>query len=223
MNIKNNNDSAGFVLVADAVPDVIQEIRYHSTYNFVGTRIDGYYEPCALLTKEAAQALRKVSDDVISRGYRLKLFDTYRPQKAVEHFKRWAEDPNSTEMRDYFYPEVDKSLLIKLGYIATKSGHSRGSTVDLTLIDMVTGKELDMGGSFDYFGKISHPSYIGALTEQQLANRSLLRETMLRHSFEPLNTEWWHFTLKNEPYPDTYFDFNVSAGAVKLSGKRLEI
>lgn len=209
--------SDGFVLVSEAVPDVIQEIRYYSTYNFVGERIDGYDEPCALITKEAAAALKEVSDDVMAQGYRLKIYDAYRPQKAVDNFVRWAEDLDAVEMKPYFYPEVNKTLLFEQGYIDAKSGHSRGSTVDLTLFDMQTGKELDMGGTFDYFGELSHPDYTEGLTEEQLANRNILREAMIRHGFKPLDTEWWHFTLENEPYPDTYFDFNVSAESVDSS------
>lgn len=213
-------DSAeGFVLLADAVPDVIQEVRYYSTYNFVGERIDGYEEPCVLLTKEAAQALKAVSDDVMAQGYRLKVYDGYRPQMAVDHFVRWAEDLEATQMKPYFYPEVDKTLLFDRGYIDAKSGHSRGSTLDLTLFDMATGKEVDMGGTFDYFGELSHPDYTATLTQQQIDNRNLLRDAMLRHGFKPLSTEWWHFTLAEEPYPDTYFEFKVSAEVVQNQGE----
>lgn len=210
-----SDGSENFVLLAEAVPDVIQEIRYYSTYNFVGDRIDGYEEPCALLTKEAAAALKEVSDDVIAQGYRLKVYDAYRPQMAVDHFVRWAEDLEDARMKPYFYPELDKSVLFDQGYIAAKSGHSRGSTVDLTLFDMETEKEVDMGGTFDYFGELSHPDYVGELTEEQLANRTILREAMMRHGFQPLDTEWWHFTLKEEPYPDTYFKFTVNSDSVK--------
>ena len=210
-----SDGSEGFVLLAEAVPDVILEVRYYSTYNFVGERVDGYEEPCVLLTKEAAQALKAVSDDVMAQGYRLKVFDGYRPQMAVDHFVRWAEDLDATEMKPYFYPEVDKTLLFEQGYIDAKSGHSRGSTIDLTLFDMATGKEVDMGGTFDYFGELSHPDYTETLTEEQIANRNILRDAMLRHGFKPLDTEWWHFTLKEEPYPDTYFEFKVSSDSVR--------
>ena len=209
-----SDGSEGFVLLAEAVPDVILEVRYYSTYNFVGERVDGYEEPCVLLTKEAAEALKAVSDDVMAQGYRLKVFDGYRPQMAVDHFVRWAEDLDATEMKPYFYPEVDKTLLFEQGYIDAKSGHSRGSTIDLTLFDMATGKEVDMGGTFDYFGELSHPDYTETLTEEQIANRNILRDAMLRHGFKPLDTEWWHFTLKEEPYPDTYFEFKVRADSV---------
>ena len=204
-----------FVLLTDIVPDVILEVRYFSTYNFVGARIDGYEEPCILITRQVALALKAVSDEARALGYRLKVYDAYRPQRAVDHFVRWAEDADDLSMKQVFYPEVDKRCLFDEGYICRKSGHSRGSTVDLTLVDEKTGKELDMGGAFDYFGRLSHPDYTEGLTQNQIANRMLLRKLMLENSFCPLDTEWWHFTLENEPYPDTYFDFPVSAKAVQ--------
>ena len=208
-------DSSGFVLLAEAVPDVILEIRYYSTYNFVGERVAGYLESCALLTKEAAASLKQVSDSALARGYRLKIYDAYRPQQAVDHFVRWAEDVEDTRMKKYFYPGLDKALLFEQGYIYQHSSHSRGSTVDLTLFDMSAGKEVDMGGAFDYFGELSHPDYCGELTEEQTANRMLLRELMMKGGFLPLETEWWHFTLANEPYPETYFDFPVSRDSLR--------
>ena len=143
-----------------------------------------------------------------AQGYRLKIYDAYRPQRAVTHFMNWAKDTSDTRMKQYFYPNLDKSVLFAQGYIAEKSGHSRGSTVDLTLFDMASEKELDMGGTFDWFGIESHPDY-KEITEEQFANRMILREAMLRHGFKPLEEEWWHFTLKDEPYPDTYFDYPV--------------
>jgi len=216
-----------FVTLTDVVPDAILEIRYFGTYNFVGTRIDGYLEPTALLTKEAADSLRAVSDDVKALGYRLKIYDAYRPQQAVDHFVRWAEDIPDTLMRTYFYPDLDKSVLFDQEYIYAKSGHTRGSTIDLTLFDMQTEKELDMGGTFDWFGPESHPDFCGnpetqeytadnsksptarSITEEQFQNRMILRAAMMRHGFKPLSTEWWHFTLCDEPFPDTYFNFPV--------------
>ncbi len=216
------DDSSDFVRITDVVPDAILEIRYYSTYNFVGERIDGYQAPVAMLTREAAAALKAVSDDLKAQGYRLKIFDAYRPQCAVDHFMRWAQDLSATQMKQYFYPELNKNVLIP-DYIARKSGHTRGSTVDLTLFDMRTEKEVDMGGTFDWFGVESHPDFGGnpdtgkytgikspagrKITKQQFANRMILRQAMLRHGFKPLDTEWWHFTLKNEPFPDTYFTF----------------
>ena len=204
------DDPSGFVVLGEFIPDIIQEIRYFSTYNFVGTRIDGYEMPCALMTIEAATALKAVSDDVMKMGYRLKIYDAYRPQKGVDHFMRWAEDINDTRMKNYFYPKIAKDRIIPEGYVDVKSGHTRGSTVDLTLFDMKTGKEVDMGGTFDYFGELSHPDY-KKITKKQFNNRMILRNAMIRHGFKPLETEWWHFTLKNEPYPDTYFTFPVTA------------
>ena len=197
-----------FVEITEVIPDAILEIRYYSTYNFVGTRIDGYRQPTALLTREAADSLRAVSDDVLAQGYRLKIYDAYRPQCAVDHFVRWAADVSDTLMKPFFYPDLDKSVLFEQEYIMEKSGHTRGSTVDLTLFDMATEKEVDMGGTFDWFGEESHPDYTG-ITPQQFANRMILREAMLRHGFKPLASEWWHFTLADEPYPDTYFTFPV--------------
>ena len=211
-------DSSGFVNITDVVPDAIIEARYFATYNFVGARIDGYLEPTALMTREAAEALKAVSDDVKAQGYRLKIYDAYRPQRAVDHFVRWGKDLSDTLMRQYFYPDEEKAYLFERGYIAEKSGHSRGSTIDLTLFDMATGKELDMGGVHDWFGIESHPDYGGdpdtmeyrgdvPITAEQFHNRMILRKAMLGHGFKPYDCEWWHFTLENEPYPDTYFDF----------------
>ena len=212
-------DTSAFVNVTDVVPDAILEIRYFGTYNFVGARIDGYLEPVALMTRVSADSLKAVSDDVKAQGYRLKIYDAYRPQCAVDHFCRWGADLKATEMKQYFYPNEAKELLFKRGYIATRSGHSRGSTLDLTLLDMASGKELDMGGVHDWFGPESHPDYCGnpdtdeylprpgGITEAQFRNRQILRKAMLRHGFVPYDCEWWHFTLANEPFPDTYFTF----------------
>ena len=220
-------DSSQFVTLTDAVPDAILEIRYFGTYNFVGERIDGYLEPTALLTVNAARALKEVSDEVVSMGYRLKIYDAYRPQKGVDHFVRWAADTEDIRMKQYFYPDLDKSVLFAQDYIMEKSGHTRGSTVDLTLFDMAAEKEVDMGGTFDWFGPESHPDFCGnpdtgeytgdnsksptgrSITPEQFANRMILRKAMLSHGFKPLDSEWWHFTLKEEPFPDTYFTFPV--------------
>ena len=211
--VKLSNDSSDFVILSEAVPDAILEIRYYSTYNFVGERIDGYEEPLAFLTKEAAEALKDASDDLLSRGYRLKIFDAYRPQMAVTHFMNWALDEDDTRMKEYFYPELEKDVLFPQGYIAEHSGHSRGSTVDLTLFDMNTEREVDMGGTFDYFGQLSHPDYRD-ITDEQYANRMLLRAVMTAHGFRPLEEEWWHFTLEDEPYPDTYFTFPINSDSI---------
>ena len=203
-----------FVTITDVAPDVILEIRYFGTYNFVGDRIDGYERATALLTKQAAEALKAVSDDVKAQGYRLKIYDAYRPQRAVDHFVRWAADVPDTRMKTYFYPDLDKSVLFDQEYIMAKSGHTRGSTVDLTPFYMNTEKEVDMGGTFDWFGPESHPDFCGhpetgeytgdnaksptgrSITPEQFANRMILRK-------------WWHFTLEAEPFPERYFDFSV--------------
>ena len=203
-------DSSGFVLLADFVPQIIQEIRYYSTYNFIGDRINGYEEPCALLTKEAARALKSVASEVMVQGYRLKVFDAYRPVSAVKHFVLWGIEDQDIRMKPYFYPDLEKQELFIKGYIAKQSSHSRGSTVDLTLLDMKSGKELDMGSPFDLFGPISHPDYKG-ITDEQYENRMILQNVMIRNGFKTIDCEWWHFTLDGEPYPDTYFEFPVSS------------
>ncbi len=205
------DDPSGFVALADAIPDCIEDIRYYSGYNFVGERIDGYEEPRALLTREAAEALRKVADDLRGRGFLLKIYDAYRPQAAVDHFVRWAKDPDDQRMKEDFYPETDKGKLFRSGYIASRSGHSRGSTVDITIVDASSGNDVDMGGTFDWFGTRSHADCTEGLTKEQIKNRALLRDAMIRHGFRGISTEWWHFTLKNEPYPKTYFTFPVRA------------
>ena len=210
-----NTDASGFVLVSDIIPDVVLDIRYYTTFNFLGERVDGYEEPVALMTREAAYALKKVSDEAISKGYRLKIFDAYRPQCAVDHFVRWADKVRELAMKEYFYPGIDKTRLFEEGFVALKSGHSRGSTVDLTLLDMATQKDLDVGGTFDYFGSLSWAENTENITEEQASNRKMLRDMMISHGFHPLDEEWWHFTLDNEPYPDTYFTFPVNSHQVK--------
>ena len=227
LEVLPTEDKSQFVTITDVVPDAILEIRYYSTYNFVGDRVDGYLEPTALLTKPAADSLRAVSDELKALGYRIKIFDAYRPQMAVDHFVRWASDITDTVMEPYFYPEVPRDSLFELGYIAKRSGHTRGSTVDLTLFDMATEREVDMGGTFDWFGNESHPDFCGnpetgeytgdnsaspigrSITPEQFENRMILRRAMLNHGFKAIDEEWWHFTLKDEPFPDTYFTFPV--------------
>ena len=207
-------DPSGFVLLADMVPGIIQEIRYYSTYNFIGDRIDGYEEPCALLTKEAARALKTVSNEAFVQGYRLKVFDAYRPVSAVKQFILWGIEDQDIRMKPYFYPDLEKQELFSKGYIAKRSSHSRGSAIDLTLLDMKTGKELDMGGPFDLFSEVSHPD-CRTITDEQYENRMILQKLMVRNGFNTLDCEWWHFVLKDEPYPDTYFEFPVSSDYLK--------
>ena len=207
-------NASDFVLVSDYVPAVIQEIRYHSTYNFVGDRVDGYEQPCAILTKEAARALKEISNKLNVMGYRIKVFDAYRQATAVRHFTLWGVDDLDLRMKPFFYPDLEKQELFRKGYIASKSSHSRGSTIDLTLLDMKTGKEVDMGSPFDYFSEVSHPDYKG-VAKEQYENRMFLQDIMVRGGFEPYDCEWWHFTLRDEPFPDTYFDFPVSTEVLK--------
>ena len=207
-------DPSGFVLLADFVPGIVQEIRYYSTYNFVGDRIDGYEEPVALLTREAARALKAVAGEVNAQGYRLKVFDAYRPACAVRHFVLWGIEDLDLRMKPYFYPELEKQELFRQGYIASQSSHSRGSAVDLTLLDMRSGKEVDMGSPFDLFSERSHPD-CRAVTDEQYANRMFLQSAMVRNGFQPIDCEWWHFSLRDEPYPDVYFEFPVSPDYLK--------
>ena len=198
----------GFVYVTDVIETALLDVRYYGNNNFIGTRIDGYEAPTAVLTEEAAAALKVAADILEEQGFYIKVFDAFRPQRAVDHFVRWAQDLDDQKMKELFYPDVDKSKLFELGYIAEKSGHSRGSTVDLTLVEIATGKELDMGSGFDFFGPISHHG-TGLITKEQEANRNILRDAMVAAGFAIYPEEWWHYTLKDEPYPDQYFDFPV--------------
>lgn len=207
-------NTSGFVLLSDIVPSIVQEIRYFSTFNFVGDRVDGYEQPCAILTKEAARALKAISNRANVMGYRLKVFDAYRPAAAVRHFVLWGVDDLDQRMKPFFYPDLEKQELFRRGYIASQSSHSRGSTIDLTLLDMKTGKEVDMGSPFDYFSELSHPD-CKDVTKEQYENRMFLQDLMVRGGFVPIDCEWWHFTLKDEPYPDTYFEFPVSTEFLK--------
>ena len=223
LKVSPEEDTSQFVLLTDVVPDAILEIRYYSTYNFIGRRIPGYEEPLAILTREAADSLKKVSDELMAQGYRLKIFDAYRPQKAVDYFMEWAQNMGDTLMKPYFYPELDKSILVPQEYIAEKSGHTRGSTVDLTLFDMAKEKEVDMGCTYDYFGLASYPDVqpgqpVGAyqpINQEQYDNRMILQKAMLAHGFKAYDCEWWHFTLANEPFPDTDFTFPIALSSLR--------
>ncbi len=198
----------GFSYLADIDTTIQSELRYITTNNFIGSPIDGYLKNTLIVSTPTAEALQKVQTKLAKFGLSLKIFDAYRPQQSVDHFVRWAKVLNDTLMKQQYYPDVDKKDLFKLDYIASKSGHTRGSTVDLTIIDIKTGKELDMGSSYDFFGTASHPFYPN-LTKEQRANRFLLRNLMLEAGFKPYAKEWWHFTLKNEPFPKTYFNFSI--------------
>lgn len=198
-----------FVDVATVVPGVLVDLRYAGTNNFVGARIDGYGVERPLLTRPAAQALAQVAADVAADGLVLKLFDCYRPARAVAHFARWAEDTADQHTKAAYYPEHRKDELFDLGYLAARSSHSRGSTTDLTLAYADGGADLDMGTPFDLF---SARSWLAseAVTPEQRANRHRLTSAMERAGFAPFFMEWWHFTLRDEPFPDTYFDVPIT-------------
>ncbi|CAL9381452.1 M15 family metallopeptidase [Streptomyces sp. enrichment culture] len=228
---------ADFVSLRSVDRTIIQEMRYFTPHNFVGERIDGYRQPLCLLTRPAAEALHTAQRQLLRQGYSLKVYDCYRPQRAVDHFVRWAEDLDDEAMKAEFYPNVDKSRLFTDGYIAEKSGHSRGSTVDLTLVrlpakptrpyhpgeplvpcyapqsERFPDNSVDMGTGFDCFDTLSH-TLDPRIQGEQRANRLRLKNTLEKLGFVNLAEEWWHYTYKPEPYPDTYFDFPVSAGSL---------
>jgi len=221
-----------FVHIQEVIPDVLLDIRYFGEHNFLGIRVDGYLAPACILTRPAAEALARVQKDLTPFGLTLKIYDCYRPQQAVDHFVRWAKDVSDTKTKKEFYPTVDKRNLFRDGYIAERSGHSRGSTVDLTIVPLPapiqpvyqTGEalkechlpagvrfadnSLDMGTGFDCFGEMSHPENRN-IGPQQRSNRLLLKTLMAKYGFRNLPEEWWHFTLNHEPYPGTYFNFPV--------------
>ena len=199
-------DNSGFAPVYTVIDDAAYDIRYYSSNNFTGARINGYNAPIAYMTNESLKALAIAAEDLRKQGYRLLIWDTYRPQKAVYNFVEWINDPENPGDKS-FYPTLKKSDLLKGQYIMEKSGHTRGSTVDLTLIKK-DGSFVDMGGTFDLFSEISHPDY-KKITKTQKKNRKILHDAMIKAGFSGIDSEWWHFTLKNEPYPDTYFDFDI--------------
>lgn len=198
-----------FVYLNSIEPSIQVELRYLSSNNFIGKPINGYKSNCLITTKEAAKQLQIIQQKLLKENLSLKIFDSYRPQQAVDHFVKWAKVLNDTLMKQEYYPKVRKSQLFNLGFIASKSGHTRGSTVDLTIVNLKTNKELDMGSSYDFFGKESHPFYKN-ITKKQKQNRLFLRKIMVENGFKPYNNEWWHFTLKKEPFPKTYFNFPVN-------------
>ncbi len=199
---------ASFVDVSTMVPNLVVDMRYLGADNFVGKPIDGYEKPVCYLTREAATALAEVARDLEPKGLAIKAFDCYRPVRAVAHFVRWARDLRDQARKADYYPQADKGNLFRDGYIAARSGHSRGSTLDMTLVRRADGKELDMGTPFDFFSTRSAPTDKSVSAEAQ-ANRHLLADAMRRRGFIPYSKEWWHFTLRNEPFPDTYFDFPI--------------
>ena len=221
-----------FVDLHEAIPDLVLDIRYFSNHNFLGVKVDGYEAPKCLITRQAADALAKVQAELKAFSLSLKIYDCYRPQRAVDHFVRWAKDMEDTKTKGEFYPTVDKGNLFRDGYIAEKSSHTRGSTVDITIVPVpvraqekyIPGQMLhacflparkrfkdnsiDMGTGVDCFHELSHPGNL-KMGLQQRSNRLLLKTLMDKYGFNPYDQEWWHFTLKNEPYPATYFDFPV--------------
>lgn len=196
------------VVLQNVIPDLLVELRYLSSNNFLGRPVEGYRASIVYMTEAAALALKAVQEELAPQGLGLKVFDAYRPQRAVDDFVRWAADSDDTLMKQQYYPRLEKSELFPGGYIAERSGHSRASTIDLTLVWLSDSQELDMGSPYDFFDPVSWPSDT-SITAQQQANRMKLREAMLAHSFRALDTEWWHFTLEGEPFPDVYFDFPV--------------
>ena len=203
----------GFLRVVDVIPDVVLDIRYAGENNFIGSKIDGYEAPEAILSVEAAVALKHVADSLREQGYTLKIFDAYRPASAVKHFVRWGKDLQDTKNKKLFYPNINKNLLFREGYISSKSSHSAGWTVDLTLVHTHNGEEVDMGSPFDFFGTISNTAS-KLVTPQQAGNRRILSEAMKKCGFSPVTTEWWHFRLIKEPYRNAKFDFPVTYPAI---------
>ena len=208
-------DFSDFVIINDIIPEIITELRYYSSFNFVGEHIDGYEEPVALMTKEAVENLKNVSKYFNEeKNMTIKIWDSYRPQRAVDHFIKWAKEENDIKMEPYFYPDLTKKEIFEKEFVATKSGHSRGSTLDMTLVYKINGTNVDFGTGFDYFGEKSFHNYTN-LTEFQKENRKLLRTVMEENGFLKLKEEWWHYTLDNEPFPETYFNFPVNATLLK--------
>lgn len=205
---KENKLPKSFIYIQEIIPDAQVDIRYLTADNFVGKPVNGYKKNVAILTKPATLALAKVEKELNSKNLGIKIFDTYRPQRAVDHFKVWAKAIDDTITKRKYYPNIDKRNLFRDGFIASKSAHSRGSTIDLTIIDLKTKKELDMGTVFDFFGPQSAHSY-PKLTKTQKKNREILKSVMMKYGFKPYAKEWWHYTYINEPYKNTYFDFEV--------------
>jgi D-alanyl-D-alanine dipeptidase len=199
---------SGFCYITESVPQLKVSLRYLGEDNFLGRKVNGYFSNKAILSCEAADALKKVALDLQKIGYGLILFDGYRPQSAVNDFVSWAKLENDTANKHIFYPELSKSTLIPLGYISSKSRHSSGSTVDIGLYYLQNEKLVDMGSSFDFFGEISHHDNKQISSIQQ-ANRIILKTAMLANGFRSYEKEWWHYTLNNEPFKNQYFDFPI--------------
>jgi D-alanyl-D-alanine dipeptidase len=198
-----------FIDLKEIMPNLRSDLRYYGSNNFVGKPIEGYNQPKVYLTKDAAYALKKVQDELERLGFGLLIYDAYRPQRATDHFVKWAEDESDTSMKLQYYPNIDKQDLFSKGYISLKSGHSRGSTVDLTIVSLKTKQILNMGSPYDLFDEVSSTSHTASITKNQHSLRLLLKRRMEKHGWQSYEQEWWHFTLKNEPFPDTYFDFPI--------------
>lgn len=207
-NLHTNDLPEGFVYLQEFIPDIKTDVQYYGSNNFLGTRVRGYENPVCIISRPAALALKQVQSELNTFGLGLKVFDAYRPQMAVDQFIEWADNGSDTKTKNTYYPDINKNELIPQGYIARKSSHTRGSTADLTIIDIDSNNELDMGTRFDFFSPASWPGNL-SVTPAQRANRMLLQQIMIKHGFLPLSEEWWHFTLKVEPYPDHYFNFPV--------------
>ncbi|GAF11423.1 vancomycin B-type resistance protein VanX [Bacillus sp. JCM 19046] len=203
-----NELPAGFIYVSDVVLDIIEDIKYYSSDNFLGVRVEGYESPRAVSTISAAKALQKATSQLKKDGYSLKIFDAYRPKRAVDHFLRWVNDLEDTKTKAIFYPDIKKDQLIKNGYIGPNSRHSSGSAFDVTLVNRMTGQELDMGTVFDFFGQKSHHG-THLITSEQTQNRHILKRAMVENGFQAIKEEWWHYQLEDEPYPLTAFNFIV--------------
>lgn len=201
----------GFLYLSDVDPSIAQDVKYAKSDNFIGRPVQGYNRGVIILTREATLALKVIQQELKPMGFGLKVFDGYRPQMAVEHFWDWANDPTDLETKDDYYPDISNKVDLFNGYIARRSAHSRGSTVDLTIIDLTSGKELDMGEKFDFMGERSHTEFQG-ISEPAKNNRKLLKAVMENHGFENYWREWWHYSLKDEPFkrtPEDHFNFSV--------------
>jgi zinc D-Ala-D-Ala dipeptidase len=208
MNAYTTDKPNDFIYLKTLIPTLHEEMRYYTANNFIGRPIRSYLKPVCILTKQAAKALLKVQTRLNKQNLGLKVFDCYRPQMAVDDFYQWSQNAQDQKMKKEYYPRIDKANLFDLNYIAQRSGHTRGSTVDLTIIDLASNTELDMGTPFDFMDPLSHPDN-QEITQKQFQNRQLLSTVMQTFGFNPLKTEWWHFTLQDEPYKNTYFNFPV--------------
>ncbi|MDR0396659.1 MAG: M15 family metallopeptidase [Oscillospiraceae bacterium] len=198
----------GFVYLDDALPGVYWDAKYASADNFTGRIVDGYHVNRVVGARELADALREALTLAARRGLSFLLFDGYRPRRAVECFLRWARSPEDGRTKARHYPNISKSDIVPLGYVAERSGHSRGGAIDLTLCAASGGKPLDMGGGFDLMDVSSHHGAPG-LSADAAAHRALLRDIMESSGFAAYEKEWWHYSLNNEPFADTYFDFPI--------------